>query len=93
MWSLKGKSYIVFPLGYLLVIACGMFVAFPMERDNDASFFFLIIMTLPWSVLGFFVIMFAIHQGFKNEVGFVAFTIAALLNASLIYLLSRKLKG
>lgn len=92
MWVRARENLnLAFPITYLIVIGIGMLFAFPMEKDNDTSFFFLIVMTLPWSIIGFLVIMFAIHQGFKNETGLVTFIITALLNAFLMYLLSRRL--
>lgn len=92
MWQVSRKSHLVFPVIYSVAIIIGMLFAFPMERDSSAFFSLLIILTLPWSVVSL-PIMFAIETGFDNEVGVVTFTITALLNAFLIYLLCRKLKA
>jgi ABC-type sugar transport system permease subunit len=85
---LKKSEYLI-PAIYLLTVLVGFFFAFPMERDNNGSFFFLVLMTLPWSIVTFFFIMFAIHQGFKNEAGFFFFTATAILNAFLLYLIMK----
>lgn len=89
--TIKEKRELVFPAAYLIVIAIGMFFALPMEHDNSNSFFFLILMTLPWSIVSFLVIMSAIHQGFPNEAGLVLFSFTAIVNAILLYLISKKL--
>ncbi len=83
---LKKSEYLITAI-YLLIVVVGFFFAFPMERDNDRSFFFLVLITLPWSIVTFFFIMFAIHQGFKNEAGLFLFTATAVLNAFLLYLI------
>ncbi len=87
---LKKSEYLT-PLIYLLIVIIGFFFAFPMERGNNGSFFFLVLMTLPWSIVTFFFIMFAIHQGFENEAGFFFFAATAILNAFLLYLIVKNL--
>lgn len=92
MWeSIKQNREYVFPLGYLFLIAAGLFFAFPIERVNMTSFYFLIIMTLPWSIVTL-PVMFAIDEGVDNVSGLVAFSFTALLNAGLLFSMSRKPK-
>ena len=67
-----------------------MFFAIPVPQNNDNAFWGTIILTLPWGILSFFFIMFAIHQGFANSAAFVCFAVGGLLNALLLYLASRE---
>ncbi len=71
---------------YLLItVICFLFEYHPNTESND-YFFALIFLTLPWSIITFFVIMGAIHGGFEYQAAILFFSITAILNAVLIYL-------
>jgi predicted neutral ceramidase superfamily lipid hydrolase len=77
-------EYIVSPI-YLLIIFFCLFFAFPMTEENSEWFFGLIILTFPWSMITFFMIMGAIHSGNSDQSGILYFISTSFINAYIIY--------
>jgi hypothetical protein len=84
------KREFIVPAVYLLLVLVGLFLAIPSTQNNDWALFGMVLLTLPWGILSFFTIMFAIHQGFENEAAIVCFALGGFLNALFLYFLSRK---
>lgn len=74
---------------YLLIVLICFLFAYHIKPGNNDWFFSLIYLTFPWSMITFFVMMFAIHSGFEYQAAIFLFGSTASLNAFLIYFIVR----
>lgn len=84
------KTEYIVPTIYLLGIFFCLFFAVTMTTENSDWFFILMILTLPWSFITFFLVIGAIHNGGSNQAVVILVTLTSFMNASLFYIFARK---
>jgi hypothetical protein len=88
---LRQKELLV-PVAYLLPVSFGLYFAIPLTTENINWFFALILLTMPWGVITFFLILGSVHLGDGDSTGLFYISASAAINAFLLYLVARPKK-